>query len=78
MMPEGIKAMGEAVELIKAGVAPKWVQPEEGATYEPHISAKPELARIDWSLPATDVSTTSSAAATKFPAPGLRARTAPS
>jgi len=49
MMPEGIKAMGEAVELIANHKAPKIVQPTEGATYDAYITAKPELAEIDWS-----------------------------
>lgn len=46
MMPEGIKGMAEAVELIAAGKAPKIPQSEEGASYEPHVSAKPELAKV--------------------------------
>ncbi|KJH47226.1 formyl transferase [Dictyocaulus viviparus] len=43
---EGLKA--EAVELIAAGKAPRITQPTEGASYEPYITAKPELAEIDW------------------------------
>ncbi|ETN74290.1 formyl transferase domain protein [Necator americanus] len=39
----------EAVELIAAGKAPRIVQPTEGASYEPYITSKPELAEIDWS-----------------------------
>lgn len=38
----------EAVNLISSGNAPRIVQPEEGASYEPYITAKPELAEIDW------------------------------
>lgn len=34
LFPEGIKAMGEAVRLIDQGMAPKIVQPTEGATYD--------------------------------------------
>lgn len=48
LMPEGIKAMGEAVKLISEGKAPKIVQKKEGESYDPHISAKPELAEIKW------------------------------
>lgn len=39
----------EAVRLIAEGKAPRITQPEEGASYEPYITAKPELAEIDWS-----------------------------
>ena len=38
----------EAVNLIDAGKAPRIPQPEEGASYDPYITAKPELAQIDW------------------------------
>lgn len=34
--------------MIKNGTAPKIVQPEEGASYEPYITAKPELAEINF------------------------------
>ncbi|PAA87335.1 hypothetical protein BOX15_Mlig002171g1, partial [Macrostomum lignano] len=46
LFPEGVKAMGEAVDQIAAGSAPKLVQPAEGATYDPKMTA--ELAKIDW------------------------------
>uniref|UniRef100_A0A183C7Q7 Formyl_trans_N domain-containing protein n=1 Tax=Globodera pallida TaxID=36090 RepID=A0A183C7Q7_GLOPA len=49
LFPEGVKAMVESVNLIAAGKAPKIPQPEEGASYEPFITAKPELAQILWS-----------------------------
>lgn len=52
LMPQGIKAMGDAVKLIADGEAPKQVQQTEGATYDAHISAKPELAEIKWDQPA--------------------------
>lgn len=39
----------EAVELIANGKAPRIVQPEKGASYEPYITAKPELAELNWS-----------------------------
>uniref|UniRef100_A0A0B6ZYE6 10-formyltetrahydrofolate dehydrogenase n=1 Tax=Arion vulgaris TaxID=1028688 RepID=A0A0B6ZYE6_9EUPU len=44
--PEGIKAMGEAVELIATGRAPKIVQPEEGATYDALI--RKDKVKINW------------------------------
>ncbi|KAL3093366.1 hypothetical protein niasHS_005880 [Heterodera schachtii] len=49
LFPEGVKAMVESVNLIAAGKAPKIPQPTEGASYEPFITAKPELAEIVWS-----------------------------
>ncbi|VDN19968.1 unnamed protein product [Gongylonema pulchrum] len=48
LYPAGIEAMVEAVELIAAGKAPRIPQPEEGASYEPHITTKPILAQLDW------------------------------
>ncbi|XP_041459502.1 mitochondrial 10-formyltetrahydrofolate dehydrogenase-like isoform X1 [Lytechinus variegatus] len=45
LYPEGIKAMGEAVNLIYEGKAPRIVQPEEGATYD-KIWKKKEVAQI--------------------------------
>ncbi|VDO85461.1 unnamed protein product [Heligmosomoides polygyrus] len=48
LYPAGVEAMAEAVELIAAGKAPRITQPTEGASYEPYITAKPELAEIDW------------------------------
>ncbi|KAI6208429.1 10-formyltetrahydrofolate dehydrogenase [Aphelenchoides besseyi] len=48
LYPEGVKACVEAVQLIADGKAPRIVQPTEGASYEPYITAKPELAEIDW------------------------------
>lgn len=48
LYPAGVAALAESVELIAAGTAPKIVQSEEGASYEPYITTKPELAEIDW------------------------------
>ncbi|KAI1715382.1 formyl transferase domain-containing protein [Ditylenchus destructor] len=48
LYPEGVKATVDAVNLIAEGRAPRITQPEEGASYEPYITAKPELAQIDW------------------------------
>ncbi|CAL2040382.1 unnamed protein product [Caenorhabditis brenneri] len=49
LYPAGVAAVAESVELIATGNAPRIVQPEEGASYEPYITTKPELAQIDWS-----------------------------
>lgn len=35
MYPEGITAMGEAVDMVAAETAPKIIQSEDGATYDP-------------------------------------------
>ncbi|KAH7717735.1 10-formyltetrahydrofolate dehydrogenase ALDH1L2, partial [Aphelenchoides avenae] len=48
LYPEGVKATVDAVNLIAQGKAPRIAQPEEGASYEPYITVKPELAEIDW------------------------------
>lgn len=53
LFPMGIDAIVEAVELIKAGKAPKIPQDESLATYEPPCTEK--YAGIDWSKPAADV-----------------------
>jgi len=53
LFPMGIDAIVEAVELIKAGQAPKIQQDESLATYEPPCTEK--YAGIDWSKPAADV-----------------------
>jgi formyltetrahydrofolate dehydrogenase len=47
LFPEGVKAFAEAVNMIKAGTAPKIVQPTEGATYDP-IWQKKDIAKVDW------------------------------
>ncbi|KAF8372811.1 alh-3 [Pristionchus pacificus] len=47
LYPEGVTGMVDAVRLIAEGEAPVIVQPE-GGTYDAHITAKPELAEIDW------------------------------
>jgi methionyl-tRNA formyltransferase len=53
LFPMGIEAIVEAVELIKAGDAPKIMQDESRATYEP--PCKEKYAGIDWSKPASEV-----------------------
>jgi len=53
VFPLGIKAVLEAVDLVKAGKAPRIKQDETKATYESWC--KSEHAEIDWSKPMTDV-----------------------
>ena len=48
MFPEGIKALEESVALIKAKLAPRIEQPEEGASYEPILRGKDERSRVDF------------------------------
>lgn len=54
LYPEGIKAMGEAVDLVAKGTAPMVPQPAEGATYDPLLNKK-ELQKIDWTKPAKEI-----------------------
>jgi methionyl-tRNA formyltransferase len=49
----GVDAIGEAVDLIKAGNPPRIVQDESKATYDP--PCRDEHAKIDWSKPAQEV-----------------------
>lgn len=49
LFPMGVEAMLEAVDLVKAGKAPKIKQDESKATYEGICRA--ENARIDWGKP---------------------------
>ena len=53
ILPTGVDAIGEAVELIKAGNPPRVVQDESKANYDP--ICKDEHAKIDWSNPAQEV-----------------------
>jgi methionyl-tRNA formyltransferase len=50
LFPIGIEAIAESVDLIKAGRAPRLVQDESLATYEPLCNDK--VAGIDWGRPA--------------------------
>uniref|UniRef100_A0A8C4SWD1 10-formyltetrahydrofolate dehydrogenase n=1 Tax=Erpetoichthys calabaricus TaxID=27687 RepID=A0A8C4SWD1_ERPCA len=50
LFPEGVKGTVEAVQLIAKGIAPKIIQPEEGATYEG--IQKKENAQVNWDQPA--------------------------
>ena len=53
LFPLGVQAVVESVELIKEGRAPRMVQDEGLATYEPLCND--QVARIDWEKPATEV-----------------------
>ena len=46
MYPEGVKAMGEAVQMIAEERAPSIKQPEVGATYDAFLN-KPDLCKVD-------------------------------
>jgi methionyl-tRNA formyltransferase len=49
LFPQGVEAMLEAVDLVKAGKAPRLKQDEAKATYEGRCT--PENAKIDWGKP---------------------------
>jgi methionyl-tRNA formyltransferase len=49
LFPMGVEAMLEAVDLVKAGKAPRVKQDEKAATYEGRCG--PDNARIDWGKP---------------------------
>jgi len=53
LFPIGVEAIGEAVNLIKAGNPPRLVQDESLANYDPPCGD--EHARIDWSKPGQEV-----------------------
>jgi methionyl-tRNA formyltransferase len=53
LFPLGIEAMAESVNLIKEGRAPRLVQDESLATYEPLCND--QVAEIDWERPAEEV-----------------------
>jgi methionyl-tRNA formyltransferase len=53
LFPLGVEAIVESVDLIRAGRAPRMVQDEGLATYEPLCND--QVARIDWEKPATEV-----------------------
>ena len=66
LYPLGVAALLEAVDLVRAGTAPKIVQDESQATYEGWC--KKEHVQIDWQKPIADRSGTSSAV--RIPQPG--------
>jgi methionyl-tRNA formyltransferase len=53
LFPMGVDAMLEAVDLVRAGKAPRIAQDEKNATYESWCKA--EDVEIDWSKPAGEV-----------------------
>jgi methionyl-tRNA formyltransferase len=53
LFPLGIEAIAESVALIKAGQAPRLVQDESHATYEPLCNDR--VAQIDWERPVEEV-----------------------
>ena len=53
LFPMGVDALAEAVELVRAGTAPRIEQDHGRATYESWCSE--EDAEVDWSRPAEDV-----------------------
>jgi methionyl-tRNA formyltransferase len=53
IFPLGVEAIGEAVDLIKAGNPPRIAQDESRASYDPPCTD--EHAKIDWSKPAQEV-----------------------
>jgi methionyl-tRNA formyltransferase len=53
IFPLGVEAIGEAVDLIKAGNPPRIVQDESKASYDP--PCRDGHARIDWTKPAQEV-----------------------
>ncbi len=53
MFPLGVEAIGEAVDLIKAGNPPRIAQDETKASYDPPCGD--EHAKIDWAKPAQQV-----------------------
>jgi len=53
LFPMGVDAILESIDLIKAGSAPKLVQDEAGATYEPPCDDR--VAEIDWRKPAQEI-----------------------
>jgi len=53
LFPMGVEAMLEALDLVKAGKAPRIAQDEAQATYEGWCKA--EDVQIDWSRPANEV-----------------------
>ncbi|XP_013167806.1 PREDICTED: cytosolic 10-formyltetrahydrofolate dehydrogenase [Papilio xuthus] len=48
LYPEGIKALAESVNMVANGTAPRILQTEDGATYDPALF-KPDTHKIDWS-----------------------------
>lgn len=54
LYPVGVSAVARAVDMVANGTAPKIVQSEKGATYDPMLN-KPELQKIDWNKSAWEL-----------------------
>ncbi|XP_072381808.1 cytosolic 10-formyltetrahydrofolate dehydrogenase [Diabrotica undecimpunctata] len=54
LYPVGVTAVARAVDMVADGTAPKVVQSEKGATYDPMLN-KPELQKIDWNKTALEI-----------------------
>ncbi|CAG9820636.1 unnamed protein product [Phaedon cochleariae] len=54
LYPVGVSAVARAVDMVANGTAPKIVQSEKGATYDPMLN-KPELQKIDWTKSAKNI-----------------------
>ncbi|KAG5900089.1 hypothetical protein JTB14_016059 [Gonioctena quinquepunctata] len=54
LYPVGVSAVARAVNMVADGSAPKLVQSEKGATYDPMLN-KPELQKIDWTKTGKDL-----------------------
>lgn len=45
LYPVGVMSVGKAVDMVAVGTAPKIIQSEKGATYDPMLN-KPELQKV--------------------------------
>ncbi|CAG9860972.1 unnamed protein product [Phyllotreta striolata] len=54
LYPAGVVAVARGVDMVANDTAPKIVQSEKGATYDPMLN-KPELQKIDWSKTALEL-----------------------
>lgn len=49
LYPVGVSAVARAVDMVANGTAPKIVQSEKGATYDPMLN-KPELQKVSFNI----------------------------
>ncbi|XP_057671097.1 cytosolic 10-formyltetrahydrofolate dehydrogenase [Diorhabda carinulata] len=54
LYPVGVSAVARSVDMVADGSAPRIIQSEKGATYDPMLN-KPELQKIDWTKTASDL-----------------------
>ena len=54
MYPEGVRSMGEAVQMIAEGTAVRIKQPEVGATYDAFLN-KPDLCKVNLNQSAKNI-----------------------